>query len=158
MIELVSWDQSMDSQKSIFCKYGHWKRLNEFVLWLWDMAFFFFFFFFSLQNITHHEMKASGEGVIISGTLSQDVFKFLCNYCYIFTLKTMIWYFSCTAVLFWEISLLKILSEIVPLLSALYMRLIQWAMQCLIFKKSLLFIFWFNILFIKNGLHQIFFV
>ncbi len=35
MIDLVSWDQSMDSQKSLFCRYGPWKRLNEFiVLWL----------------------------------------------------------------------------------------------------------------------------
>lgn len=57
--------------------------------------------------------------------------------CYIsYTLKTVIWYFSCTAVLFWEISLLKIISQIRPLLLALYMRLIQWA-TCLIVKKSL---------------------
>ncbi len=34
MIDLVSWHQSMDSQKSLFCKYGPCKRLNELIL-LW---------------------------------------------------------------------------------------------------------------------------
>lgn len=35
MIYLVKWNQSMDYQKSIFCWYGSWKRINEFlVLWV----------------------------------------------------------------------------------------------------------------------------